>query len=273
MFSKYLNEIWRIELISALEEVELAQRIKEWDQKALDKLVESNLRFVVSVAKQYENKWLSLPDLINEGNYWLIKAAKRFDETRGFKFTTYAVWWIRQSILQALTNISKFVRLPANQILQINKVKKAKERLEQDFCREPSDAELAEFMDVEEEYIQKIQSNILHVTSLDTPINASDTDQGTYIDTIYNKNEKDAPDYGLYTESLQKDIEKILYTLRPKEKDVIVFYYWLCWKRALTLEEIAEHFDCSRERVRQIKDTAMRKLKQINRAKNLKQYL
>ena len=267
---KYLHEIGKVELISADEEVELARRIKNGEQEALTKLVNANLRFVVSVSKQYQNQGLSLPDLINEGNLGLIKAAQRFDETRGFKFISYAVWWIRQSILQALAEQARIVRLPLNKIGSINKINKTFSRLEQEFEREPSADEIAIALDmVPKEVKEYLKSSGKHV-SMDAPL-APDEDSDMY--DVFVTDEITLPDKQLINESLKKEIDRILTTLSPREADIVRMYYGLNGKHPHTLEEIGEQFDLTRERVRQIKEKAIRRLKHTSKSKLLKKYL
>jgi RNA polymerase primary sigma factor len=267
---KYLQDIGREELITAEEEVELARRIKSGDDKALDKLVKANLRFVVSVAKQYQNQGLSLPDLINEGNLGLIKAAQRFDETRGFKFISYAVWWIRQSILQALAEQSRLVRLPLNQVGSLNKIKKATSRLEQEFERPPSVEEIAKKLDIPEHKLDKALRITTRYVSVDAPI-AEDEDT-KFLDVFISE---DTPrtDNNLMRESLNKEIQRSLSTLTEKERDVINLYYGIGMNHGLTLDEIGAKFNLTRERVRQIKEKAIRRLKHTSRSKLLKAYL
>jgi RNA polymerase primary sigma factor len=267
---KYLQEIGKEELISAEEEVNLAQRIKNGDQTALEKLTKANLRFVVSVAKQYQNQGLSLPDLINEGNLGLIKAAKRFDETRGFKFISYAVWWIRQSILQALAEQSRIVRLPLNQVGSLNKIAKESSRLEQRFERPPSTDELAEALDIPEEKVTTAMKISTRFISMDAPV--SPDEDTKFIDLFINE---DTPttDNGLIRESLAREIQRSLATLTEKERDVINLYYGIGMAHGLTLDEIGAKFDLTRERVRQIKEKAIRRLKHTSRSKLLKAYL
>jgi RNA polymerase primary sigma factor len=267
---KYLQDIGKEELITADQEVELARRIRSGDQRALDKLCRANLRFVVSVAKQYQNQGLSLPDLINEGNLGLIKAAQRFDETRGFKFISYAVWWIRQSILQALAEQSRIVRLPLNQVGSLNKIKKESSRLEQKFERLPSADEIAEALEVPEYKIDAALKISTRYISMDAPL-AEDEDT-KFIDMFV---DEDAPftDSGLIRESLAKEIQRSLSTLSEKERDVINLYYGIGIPNGLTLEEIGAKFDLTRERVRQIKEKAIRRLKHNSRSKLLKSYL
>jgi RNA polymerase primary sigma factor len=267
---KYLQEIGRVELISADEEVELARRIKEGDQAAMEKLVKANLRFVVSVAKQYQNQGLTLPDLINEGNLGLIKAAQRFDETRGFKFISYAVWWIRQSILQALAEQARIVRLPLNKIGSINKINRTFSELEQKFEREPSPEEIAAVLDMSEQDVKEsLMSSGRHV-SMDAPL--QEGEEGDMYDVI-KSSESPSPDNELVTESLRREIERSLSTLTPREADVLRLFFGLNGETALTLEEIGEKFELTRERVRQIKEKAIRRLKQGSRCKLLKSYL
>jgi RNA polymerase primary sigma factor len=267
---KYLQEIGREELITADEEVELARRIKAGDEKALEKLTKANLRFVVSVAKQYQNQGLSLPDLINEGNVGLIKAARRFDETRGFKFISYAVWWIRQSILQALAEQSRIVRLPLNQVGSLNKIKKVSNRLEQQYERAPSASEIAKEMDVPEQKIDSAMKITTRTVSVDAPV-VPDEDT-TLIDLMTPDNAK-STDEELMQESLRREIERSLSTLSEKERDVINLYYGIGMNHGLTLEEIGAKFDLTRERVRQIKEKAIRRLRHTSRSRLLKAYL
>lgn len=269
---KYLQEIGRVELITAEEEVELAQRIRQGDQAALEKLTKANLRFVVSVSKQYQNQGLTLPDLINEGNLGLIKAAQRFDETRGFKFISYAVWWIRQSILQALAEQSRIVRLPLNKIGSINKINKAFSRLEQTHERIPTDDELAELLEITpEEVKQSIRYSGRHV-SMDAPLKEGDDDSSSMYDVLVGE-DSPSPEGSLIKDSLRREIERSLSTLTPREADVVRLYFGLNGAHPLTLEEIGEQFDLTRERVRQIKEKAIRRLKHTSRSKLLKAYL
>jgi RNA polymerase primary sigma factor len=261
---KYLQDIGREELITAEEEVELARKIKQGDQIALEKLTRANLRFVVSVAKQYQNQGLTLPDLINEGNLGLIKAAQKFDETRGFKFISYAVWWIRQSILQALAEQARIVRLPLNQVGSLNKINKAFSRLEQEFERPPS-AEVPE-----DKIKESLNVSGRHV-SMDAPLTTNE-DGGTLMDVMANN---DAPrtDQILMAESLQKEIERSLSTLTDKEREIIRLFFGIGMNHGLTLEEIGAKFNLTRERVRQIKEKAIRRLRHTSRNKLLKSYL
>jgi RNA polymerase primary sigma factor len=267
---KYLQEIGREELITAEQEVELAQRIKQGDQVALEKLTKANLRFVVSVAKQYQNQGLTLPDLINEGNLGLIKAAQRFDETRGFKFISYAVWWIRQSILQALAEQSRIVRLPLNQVGSLNKINKAFSKLEQEFERPPSSDELANALDLPEDKVKDtIKVSGRHV-SVDAPF--VDGEDNSLLDVMVN-NDSPKADRLLMMESLQREIERSLSTLTERERDVIRLFFGIGMQHGLTLEEIGAKFDLTRERVRQIKEKAIRRLRHTSRSKLLKAYL
>ena len=267
---KYLQEIGKVELISAEEEVELAQRIKQGDKIALEKLTKANLRFVVSVSKQYQNQGLSLPDLINEGNLGLIKAAQRFDETRGFKFISYAVWWIRQSILQALAEQSRIVRLPLNKIGSINKINKAYAKLEQEYEREPNAEEIAELLDITEAEVKESLKNAGRHISMDAPL-VQDEDNNMY--DVLKSDEAPTPETGLLYESLRKEIDRAISTLSDKEARVISEYFGLNGSHPMTLEEIGEEEGLTRERVRQIKEKAIRRLKHTSRSKILKSYL
>ncbi|MFN5032085.1 MAG: RNA polymerase sigma factor RpoD/SigA [Flavobacteriia bacterium] len=269
---KYLQEIGRVELISAEEEVELARKIRLGDRAALERLTKANLRFVVSVSKQYQNQGLSLPDLINEGNLGLIKAAERFDETRGFKFISYAVWWIRQSILQALAEQARIVRLPLNKIGTINKINKAFSELEQRFERPPSADELAEFLECTPDEVKQSMANNGRHISMDAPLVDGDESSSSMYDVLVNDS-LPGPEKELVTESLRKDIERSLSTLTAREGDVVRLYYGLNGKHPMTLEEIGERFDLTRERVRQIKEKAIRRLKHTSRSRMLKSYL
>ncbi|MDH7603738.1 MAG: sigma-70 family RNA polymerase sigma factor [Melioribacter sp.] len=267
---KYLQEIGKVDLLTPDDEIELAIRIKQGDEKALEKLVKANLRFVVSVAKQYQNQGLSLGDLINEGNLGLIKAAKRFDETRGFKFISYAVWWIRQSILQALAEQSRIVRLPLNRVGALNKIGKAYSNLEQEFEREPSAQELAQELDMDvSEINDALRVSGRHV-SMDAPF--AQGEDNRLLDVLSNE-EVPSPDYRLMNESLKKEIERALSTLTDREAEVIKLYFGLNGEHSLTLEEIGEKFNLTRERVRQIKEKAIRRLRHTSRSKNLRAYL
>ena len=266
---KYLQEIGREELITVEEEVELAQRIRKGDQQALEKLTRANLRFVVSVAKQYQNQGLSLPDLINEGNLGLIKAAEKFDETRGFKFISYAVWWIRQSILQALAEQSRIVRLPLNQVGSLNKINKALSKFEQENERMPSSEELSEMIDVPKDKIaDTLRVSGRHV-SVDAPF--VEEEDNSLLDVLVN-NDSPSADRGLVNESLNKEIERALSTLATREREIIKSFFGIGCQE-MTLEEIGERFGLTRERVRQIKEKAIRKLKNNSRSKLLKSYL
>ncbi|OUS03472.1 RNA polymerase subunit sigma [Flavobacteriales bacterium 33_180_T64] len=267
---KYLQEIGKVDLITADEEVELAQRIKAGDQLALEKLTKANLRFVVSVAKQYQNQGLTLPDLINEGNLGLIKAAQRFDETRGFKFISYAVWWIRQSILQALAEQSRIVRLPLNKIGSINKINKTFAFLEQSHERPPSAEEIAKELDMTINDVKESMKNSGRHVSMDAPL-VEGEDSNLY--DVLRSGESPNPDRNLLHESLRTEIERALETLTPREADVIRLYFGLGNQHPMTLEEIGETFDLTRERVRQIKEKAIRRLKHTSRSKILKTYL
>ena len=267
---KYLHEIGKVELLTADEEVALARRIRKGDTAALDKLIRANLRFVVSVSKQYQNQGLSLPDLINEGNLGLIKAAQRFDETRGFKFISYAVWWIRQSILQALAEQARIVRLPLNKIGSINKINKKLNQLEQDFEREPSADEIAKALEISPNEVKKSMANSGRHVSMDAPI--SSEEEGTMYD-VMQSDDMPSPDRTLINDSLRKEIDRALTTLSRREGDILRCYFGLNSQPPSTLEEIGEKFDLTRERVRQIKEKAIRRLKHTSRSKNLKMYL
>ncbi len=267
---KYLQEIGKVDLITSDDEVQLAQRIREGDQIALEKLTKANLRFVVSVAKQYQNNGLTLGDLINEGNVGLIKAAKRFDEKRGFKFISYAVWWIRQSIMQALAEQSRIVRLPLNRVGSLNKVNKTFSELEQKFQREPSPQELAEVLDLPlEEVVNTLKIGGRHV-SMDAPF--AQGEENGLLDVLEDDTEA-APDTSLMMDSLRREVQRALSTLTVREADVITYYFGLNGKTPLTLEEIGEKFSLTRERVRQIKEKATRRLRHNSRSKVLKSYL
>jgi RNA polymerase primary sigma factor len=270
-FDKYLQEIGRKDLISPEEEIELARRIKNGDKQALDKLVTSNLRFVVSVAKQYQNQGLNLQDLVNEGNLGLIKAAMRFDETRGFKFISYAVWWIRQSILHALAVQGRLVRLPLNKIGAINKIHVATAKLEQQLNREPTEEEIAEVIEFTSKDIKENLRNSTRHVSMDAPINKEDDDSSLY--DVIGMNDSIPPDNQLMQESLRKEINSTLKVLSKREAQVLKMFYGLEDKHPMTLEEIAEEFGLTRERVRQIRESSIRRLKQSNKYKKLKSYL
>ncbi len=268
---KYLQEIGKVELISPEEEVKLAIRIKQGDQKALDKLTKANLRFVVSVAKQYQNQGLTLPDLINEGNLGLIKAAQRFDETRGFKFISYAVWWIRQSILQALAEQSRIVRLPLNKVGLTNRIQKAYSQLEQEFEREPSAEELAEILELDIEEVSSTMGIAGRHVSMDTPL--SEGEDNTLIDVLENPNAERAETNIEHKESLKMEIDRSLKTLTERQKEVICFFFGIGVDHPMSLEDIGEKFNLTRERVRQIKDKAITKLRSNTRSKMLRSYL
>lgn len=267
---KYLQEIGKVDLLTPEDEIQLAIRIRKGDRSAFEQLTKANLRFVVSVAKQYQNQGLSLGDLINEGNLGLIKAAKRFDETRGFKFISYAVWWIRQSILQALAEQSRIVRLPLNRVGALNKIGKAYSSLEQEYEREPSPAELAKELEMDvNEVSDALKISGRHV-SMDAPFIQGE--ENRLLDVIEN-DELPAPDYLLMNESLTVEINRILSTLSDREAEVIKLYFGLNKEHSLTLEEIGEKFNLTRERVRQIKEKAIRRLRHASRSKNLRAYL
>jgi len=267
---KYLQDIGKEDMITADQEVELARKIRTGDQKALERMVNANLRFVVSVAKQYQNQGLSLPDLINEGNLGLIKAARRFDETRGFKFISYAVWWIRQSILQALAEQSRIIRLPLNQVGSLNKVRKASSRLEQEFERQPSTDEIAEKLDLPEHKIDSVLKISTRYISTDAPL--KEDEDMMFLDSYIPDDAMDT-DEPLMQESLGREIQRSLATLSEKEREVLNMYYGIGMSHAFTLEEIGAKFDLTRERVRQIKEKAIRRLKHTARSRLLKAYL
>jgi RNA polymerase primary sigma factor len=268
---KYLQEIGKVDLITPEEEVQLAIRIKQGDQKALEKLTNSNLRFVVSVAKQYQNQGLSLSDLINEGNLGLIKAAQRFDETRGFKFISYAVWWIRQSILQALAEQSRIVRLPLNKVGLSNKIIKAYSQLEQEFEREPSTEELAELLDLPTEEIETTLGVAARHISVDAPF--SDSEENCLLDVLENTNADSTDNEISHNDSLRCEIERSLSALTERQRQVLKYYFGIGVENALSLEDIGERFSLTRERVRQIKDKAILKLRTTNRCNLLKAFL
>ncbi|MCD4832377.1 MAG: RNA polymerase sigma factor RpoD/SigA [Bacteroidales bacterium] len=267
---KYLHEIGKVDLLSADEEVELARKVRNGDHLALEKLIKANLRFVVSVSKQYQNQGLSLPDLINEGNLGLIKAAKRFDETRGFKFISYAVWWIRQSILQALAEQARIVRLPLNKIGSINKINKALSKLEQKFEREPSIEEIANTIELAPKEIKDAMRSAGRHVSMDAPL--TDGEDGDMYEVLLSKNNP-SPDGSLLNDSLRKEIERALSSLTEREANIVRLYFGLNGKHPFTLEEIGEEFNLTRERVRQIKEKAIKRLKHTTRCKILKTYL
>ena len=266
---KYLQEIGKEDLITVEEEVELAQRIRKGDQEALEKLTKANLRFVVSVAKQYQNQGLSLPDLINEGNLGLIKAAEKFDETRGFKFISYAVWWIRQSILQAHAEQSRIVRLPLNQVGSLNKINKAFARFEQEHERVPSPEELAQELELPREKVTDTLRVAGRHISVDAPF--ADGEDNSLLDVLVNPDSPNA-DRGLINESLATEVDRALETLTERERDIIRYFFGIGCSE-MTLEEIGEKFDLTRERVRQIKEKAIRRLRHSSRSKLLKSYL
>jgi RNA polymerase primary sigma factor len=268
---RYLQEIGSVEMITAEEEVELAIRIKEGDEQALERLVNANLRFVVSVAKQYQNQGLTLGDLINEGNVGLIKAAQRFDETRGFKFISYAVWWIRQSILQALAEQSRIVRLPLNRIGALSKVNRAAAELEQRFEREPSVEEIAHLLETSAEYIEEFIHNSARHVSLDAPINNAD-EEGTLLSVMINEDEPN-PDAALIKDSLKSELHLSMKILNEREKEILVCFFGLNNNSEMSLEEIGFKMGLTRERVRQIKDLALKRLKKSSRMKLLRLYL
>lgn len=268
---KYLQEIGKVELVSPEEEVKLARRIKQGDQAALDRLTKANLRFVVSVAKQYQNQGLSLPDLINEGNLGLIKAAQRFDETRGFKFISYAVWWIRQSILQSLAEQARIVRLPLNKVGLTNKIQKAYSMLEQEYEREPSAEELAELLEMDIEEVNATLGTSSRHISVDTPL--GEGDDNTLIDIMENVNADRAETNLEHNESLLQEIERSMLSLTERQKEVICYFFGLGIDHPLTLEDIGEKFNLTRERVRQIKDKAISKMRTNSRSSALKSYL
>ena len=266
---KYLHEIGKVDLITAEEEVILAQKIREGDQAALERLTKTNLRFVVSVAKQYQNQGLTLGDLINEGNLGLIKAAKRFDETKGFKFISYAVWWIRQSILQAIAEQSRIVRLPLNQVGSLSKISKAFSKLEQEYEREPSPEELADILETTVDKISDTLSNSGRHVSMDAPFVQGE--ENTLLDVL--ENDDPNTDSNLINESLSEEIKRSLQTLTEREREIISLFFGLGTNHPLSLEEIGEKFNLTRERVRQIKDKALQRLRHTSRSKILKSYL
>lgn len=267
---KYLQEIGKVDLITAEEEVVLAKRIQQGDQRALEKLTKANLRFVVSVAKQYQNQGLTLGDLINEGNLGLIKAGQRFDETRGFKFISYAVWWIRQSILQALAEQSRIVRLPLNRVGSLNKISKAFSQLEQEFEREPTAEELAQVLDMTATDVEDTMKVSGRHVSMDAPF--TDGDENSLLDVLQDEDQIQ-PDNGLMSESLRREVERALTTLTNREADVLRYYFGLGGITPLSLEEIGHEFGLTRERVRQIKEKSIRRLRSTSRSKALKVYL
>ncbi len=268
---KYLQEIGKVDLLTPEEEVDLAKRIKQGDQQALENLTKANLRFVVSVAKQYQNQGLSLSDLINEGNLGLIKAAKRFDETRGFKFISYAVWWIRQSILQALAEQSRIVRLPLNKVGSLNKINRAFSMLEQEFEREPSSDELAEVLEIGAEEVEKTLGVAARHVSMDAPF--VDGEDNSLLDVLENDNIHSTDKRLEYNESLRTEIARSLNTLTERQCDVVKLYFGIGEEHPMSLEDIGDRFGLTRERVRQIKDKAINKLRSVSRSKLLKHYL
>ncbi len=268
---KYLQEIGKVDLLTPEEEVDLAKKIKQGDQLALEKLTKANLRFVVSVAKQYQNQGLSLSDLINEGNLGLIKAAQRFDETRGFKFISYAVWWIRQSILQALAEQSRIVRLPLNKVGSLNKINKAFSQLEQEYEREPSSDELADMLEIATEEVETTLGVAARHVSMDAPF--VEGEDNSLLDVLENSNTPSTDKALEYRESLRKEIERSLSTLTDRQHDVIKLYFGIGVEHPMSLEDIGEKFGLTRERVRQIKDKAINKLRTTSRSKLLKAYL
>lgn len=268
---RYLQEIGRVDLITADEEVQLARRIKQGDTDALEKLTKANLRFVVSVAKQYQNQGLTLPDLINEGNLGLIKAAERFDETRGFKFISYAVWWIRQSILQALAEQSRIVRLPLNKVGSLNKINKAFQALEQEYEREPAPEELAQMLNIDLDEVKTTLGVAGRHVSVDAPFAAGE--ESSLLEVIANPNAEEADRHISYRESLHREVHRSLATLTERQAEVIKLYFGIGVEQPMSLEDIGARFDLTRERVRQIKDKALMRLKSTNRSKLLKSYL
>lgn len=267
---KYLQEIGKVELISPEDEVILARRIKSGDKEALAKLVKANLRFVVSVAKQYQNQGMSLPDLINEGNLGLMKAAQRFDETRGFKFISYAVWWIRQAILQSLAEQARIVRLPVNKIGSINRINRAFARLEQEFEREPSSQEIADMLEMASDEVKEALKTNGRTVSMDAPL-SSEEDNNMY--DVMQSSDTPSPDKNLINESLAYEIERALSTLSPREAKVLKLYFGINMKHPFTLEEIGEELGLTRERVRQIKEKAIKRIQYTTRCRILKTYL
>lgn len=268
---KYLQEIGKVDLLTPEEEVDLAQRIKQGDQEALEQLTKANLRFVVSVAKQYQNQGLSLSDLINEGNLGLIKAAQRFDETRGFKFISYAVWWIRQSILQALAEQSRIVRLPLNKVGSLNKINRAFSELEQEFEREPSPEELADILEISTEEVETTLGVAARHVSMDAPF--VEGEDNSLLDVLENNSTPDTDKKLEYSQSLRTEIERSLGTLTERQAEVLKYYFGIGIEHPMSLEDIGDRFGLTRERVRQIKDKAINKLRSASRSKLLKHYL
>ena len=268
---KYLSDISKIDLLTAQEEAELAARIREGDKEALEKMTKANLRFVVSVAKQYQNQGLSLPDLINEGNVGLMKAAKRFDETKGFKFISYAVWWIRQSIIQAIVEYSRLVRLPAGKVTSYNRINETYRSFVQEFEREPSPEEIADILELPVRDVEALLKERNKYVSVDAPISGED-DAGTMLDLITDE-EGDSPDLRLMEESLKKEVQYGLQSLSPRETDILNAYYGLNGEQPRTLDEIGEMYDLTRERVRQLKERALLRLRKSMNKNKLKSYL
>lgn len=268
---KYLQEIGRVELITPEEEVKLARLIRQGDQKALDRLTKANLRFVISVAKQYQNQGLTLPDLINEGNLGLIKAAQRFDETRGFKFISYGVWWIRQSIMQALAEQARIVRLPLNKVGLTNRISRAYSHLEQEYERAPSIEEIAEYLEADLEEVTATMSMSSRHVSMDSPL--GDSEDSTLIDVMVNVNAESADKHITFDDGLRLEIQRSLTLLTPRQKEVICFFYGIGVDHSVTLEELAERYGLTRERVRQIKDKALEKLKTFSGSNLLRDYM
>ena len=268
---KYLQEIGKVDLITAEEEVRLAGLIKQGDQKALDKLTKANLRFVVSVAKQYQNQGLTLPDLINEGNLGLIKAAQRFDETRGFKFISYGVWWIRQSIMQALAEQARIVRLPLNKVGLTNRVSRAYSHLEQEFERSPTIEEIAQYLEVDIEEVNAALSVATRHVSMDSPLGADE--EGTLMDVMENENADAADKQLMFRDSLRQEVQRSLSVLTPRQKEVICYFYGIGVSEAMSLEDLGERYHLTRERVRQIKDKALTKLRTFSSSDLLREYM
>lgn len=268
---KYLSEIGRVDMITPEEEVRLGQLIKQGDQKALDKLTKANLRFVVSVAKQYQNQGLTLADLINEGNVGLIKAARKFDETRGFKFISYGVWWIRQSILQALAEQSRIVRLPLNKVGLTKRISRAYQQLEQEFERAPTTEELATLLDVDAEEIAATMSVSARHVSMDSPL--SDGEENTLMDVMVNGNAESADKQMMFNDSLRQEVQRSLSVLTPRQREIICYFYGIGVSEAVSLEDIGLKYSLTRERVRQIKDKALIKLRTVSRCNLLKEYM
>ncbi len=270
---KYLQEIGKVQLISPEDEAGLARRIRRGDAQAMNLLVGANLRFVVSVAKQYQNQGLSLPDLINEGNVGLIKAALKFDETKGFKFISYAVWWIRQSILQGLAEQSRIVRLPLNKVGLTNKVSQAWQQLEQEFEREPNEQEIAELLNVGVEEVFSVTCSFQRHVSMDIPVGSGDGEDQTLVDVMENPNAEKADANIDYYESLQYEVQRSLHALTERQKDIVCYYFGIGVDQAMSLDDIGVHFNLTRERVRQIKDKAINKLKTVRHTNQLRVYL